>query len=111
MPAVMLGAILSAAVTLPLSVPFEASGRDLALLATLGVVQLGAPCLFLVIASRTLPAAESALLALLEVVLGPLWTWLGAGEVPAGATLAGGAVVLAALAGNELAALARRRHV
>jgi len=111
MPAVMLGAILSAAVTLPLSVPFEASGRDLAFLATLGVVQLGAPCLFLVIASRTLPAPEIALLALLEVVLGPLWTWLGAGEVPAEATLAGGAVVLAALAGNELAALARRRHV
>jgi hypothetical protein len=39
---------------------------------------------------------------------GPLWAWLGVGEVPAGATLAGGAVVLAALAGNELAALSSR---
>jgi drug/metabolite transporter (DMT)-like permease len=111
MPAVMLGALLSAAVTLPLSLPFAASARDLAFLATLGIVQLGAPCLLLVLVSRTLPAPEIALLALLEVVLGPLWTWLGAGEVPAGATLAGGALVLAALAGNELAALARRRHV
>ncbi|HEX5092177.1 MAG TPA: DMT family transporter [Burkholderiales bacterium] len=111
MPAVMLGALLSAAMTLPLAVPFAASGRDLLFLATLGVVQLGAPCLLLVLVSRTLPAPEIALLALLEVVLGPLWTWLGAGEVPAGATLAGGALVLAALAGNELAALGRGRHV
>lgn len=111
MPAVMLGALISAVVTLPLAVPFEATGRDLFYLATLGIVQLGAPCLLLVIASRTLPAPEIALLALLEVVLGPLWTWLGVGEVPAGTTLLGGAIVLAALAGNEAAALAERRRV
>jgi len=64
-----------------------------------------------VLASRSLTAPEIALLALLEVVLGPLWTWLGAGEVPAGSTLAGGAIVLAALAGNEAAALAGRIRV
>jgi drug/metabolite transporter (DMT)-like permease len=68
------------------------------------VFQLGVPCMLLVLVSRTLSAPEIALLALLEVVLGPLWAWLGAGETPAGATLAGGAIVLAALAGNELAA-------
>jgi drug/metabolite transporter (DMT)-like permease len=109
MPAVMLGALLSAAVTLPIALPFQASARDLLVLATLGIVQLGVPCLLLVLASRTLTAPEIALLALLEVVLGPLWTWLGAGEVPAGSTMAGGALVLAALAGNEAAALAARR--
>lgn len=111
MPAVMLGALISAVATLPIALPFQASGRDLLLLATLGVVQLGVPCLLLVIASRTLTAPEIALLALLEVVLGPLWTWLGAGEVPAGTTLLGGAIVLTALAGNEAAALAERKRV
>ena len=111
MPAVMLGALLSAAVTLPFALPFQASGRDLLVLATLGVFQLGLPCLLLVLVSRTLTAPEIALLALLEVVLGPLWTWLGAGEVPAGTTIAGGAIVLAALAGNEAATLAERRRV
>jgi len=108
MPAVMLGALISAVLTLPFALPFQASGRDFLVLATLGVFQLGLPCLLLVLVSRTLTAPEIALLALLEVVLGPLWTWLGAGEVPAGTTLAGGAVVLAALAGNEAAALAER---
>ena len=107
-PAVMLGGALSALVALPLALPISASGRDLALLAFLGVFQLGLPCMFLVMASRALYAPEIALLGLLEVVLGPLWAWLGAGEVPAGSTLTGGALVVAALAGNELAALSSR---
>jgi drug/metabolite transporter (DMT)-like permease len=111
MPAVMLGALISAAVTLPFALPFAASARDLLVLGALGVFQLGVPCLMLVLVSRTLTAPEIALLALLEVVLGPLWTWLGAGEVPAGSTIAGGAIVLAALAGNEAAALAERKRV
>jgi drug/metabolite transporter (DMT)-like permease len=34
---------------------------------------------------------------LTEVVLAPLWVWLGVGEVPGAATLAGGALVLAAV--------------
>jgi drug/metabolite transporter (DMT)-like permease len=41
------------------------------------------------------------------VVLGPLWAWLGAGEVPARSTLAGGAIVVGALALNELATFRR----
>jgi drug/metabolite transporter (DMT)-like permease len=109
MPAVMLGALISAAVTLPFALPLQASPRDILVLATLGIFQLGVPCMLLVLVSRTLSAPEIALLALLEVVLGPLWAWLGAGEVPAGTTLIGGAIVIAALAGNEAAALAERR--
>ena len=107
-PAVMLGGALSALVALPFALPISASGRDLVLLAFLGVFQLGLPCMFLVMASRALLAPEIALLGLLEVVLGPLWAWLGAGETPATSTLAGGALVLIALAGNELSALGSR---
>jgi len=106
-PAVMLGGALSSLIALPLALPISATGKDILLLALLGIFQLGLPCMFLVIASRTLLAPEIALLGLLEVVLGPMWAWLGADEVPGRATLIGGAVVLAALAGNELAALRR----
>jgi drug/metabolite transporter (DMT)-like permease len=56
-------------------------------------------------ASRHLAAPEIALLALLEVLLGPLWAWIGAGEVPARATLYGGVLVLLALVFNEVAGL------
>lgn len=109
-PAVMIGGVLSCLAALPLALPFTATGRDLLFLALLGFFQLGLPCMLYVMASRSLHAPELALLALLEVVLGPLWSWLGADEVPAGATLAGGAIVLGALAGNELAMLRYQRR-
>ncbi|OAI52390.1 permease [Betaproteobacteria bacterium SCGC AG-212-J23] len=108
LPAVMLGGAISCLAVLPFALPFSLSQRDLLLLAFLGFFQLGLPCMLLIIASRTLPAPEIALLGLLEVVLGPIWAWLGAGEAPAAATLAGGGVVLAALALNELGALRPR---
>ena len=108
-PAVMLGAAISCLVAAPLAFPAQASASDIALLGFLGVFQLGLPCLLLVIASRALPAPEIALLGLLEVLLGPLWAWLGAGERPSSGTLLGGAVVLGALALNELAAFGVNR--
>lgn len=105
--AVMLGGLLSAVICLPLAFPFQATAKDVALLAFLGVFQLGLPCMLLVLASRKLLAPEISLIALLEVLLGPLWAWLGAGEVPARATLTGGGIVLAALVVNELATFRR----
>lgn len=106
-PAVFLGGSLSALAMLPLALPFQAELRDIALLALLGFFQLGLPCMFLVVVARCLPAHEIALLALLEVVFGTLWAWLGAGETPSTATLTGGAIVLGALALNEFAATRR----
>jgi drug/metabolite transporter (DMT)-like permease len=101
-PAVLIGALISCAITLPLSMPFAASAKDVLLLAILGVFQLGIPCVMMVRASAHLSAPEVALLGLLEVLMGPLWSWLGAGEVPPGTTLLGGAIVLAALVANEV---------
>lgn len=107
-PAVMLGGALSCLIALPFALPFNASSSDLLLLAFLGVFQLGLPCMLLVIASRTLRPPEIALLSLLEVVLGPLWAWIGAGEAPGKATLYGGAIVLAALVLNEISTMRRK---
>jgi drug/metabolite transporter (DMT)-like permease len=107
-PAILLGALFSAAATLPLALPFQASPQDLAWLALLGVVQLAIPCLLAVAASRVLSAPEVALITLLEVLFGVAWAWLGAGERPAGSVLAGGALVLLALVANEAHALRSR---
>lgn len=109
LPAVLLGALMASVLTLPLALPFAATGRDLALLALLGAVQLAIPCLLSVSIARTLSAPEISLLGLLEIVFGVAWAWWGAGEVPAGPVLAGGTVVLAALASNEWMALRQRR--
>lgn len=104
-PALLIGGIISCALTLPFAWPLQASLHDVVILAILGVFQLGVPCILMLKASRHLTAPEISLLALLEVLLGPLWAWLGAGEVPANATLYGGALVLLALVGNELLGL------
>lgn len=106
-PAVFLGGTISAAVALPFALPFIADARDIALLALLGFFQLALPCMLLVIAARQLLATEVALLALLEVILGPLWAWLGADELPSPSALLGGALVLAALVLNELVTVRR----
>ena len=105
LPAVLIGALLSAGLTLPFALPFAASAHDLGLLALLGVVQLAIPCLMAVAAARHLSAPEASLLALLEVIFGVAWAWLGAGETPAAHVLGGGALVLGALAANEALAL------
>jgi drug/metabolite transporter (DMT)-like permease len=106
-PAILIGAVLACAVSLPFALPLSATPRDFALLVFLGVFQLGLPCILMVTASRALMAPEMALIGLLEVLLGPLWAWLGAGETPARATLIGGAIVLSALVANEMAAFRR----
>ncbi len=51
--------------------------------------------------SRQLPAAETSMMTLLEVVAGPILVWLVLGEDPGPWTLAGGAVVLTALAAHS----------
>lgn len=105
LPAIFIGASLSALYTLPLAWPLQAGGRDIALLAGLGVFQLAVPCILLLRVAQVLPAPEVALLALLEVLFGVALTWLGAGEVPGGAVLLGGGLVLGALAFHQSAGI------
>jgi drug/metabolite transporter (DMT)-like permease len=101
-PSVLLGAAISSLATLPLALPFAATGQDMAWLALLGLCQLAIPCMLAVTAARVLKAPEVALLGLLEVVFGILWPWLWANEAPDAEVLTGGSVVLSALVINEL---------
>jgi len=103
-PAVMLGASISCLVLLPFvgSSVIEPPPRDLLILALLGAFQLALPCWLMVRAARRLKPHEVSLIALLEVVLGPVWVWLGAGEVTPITTIQGGGVIVAALIINEV---------
>jgi len=101
-PSVLLGGVLSSLLTLPLSVPFAATGSDLAWLGLLGLVQLAIPCALAVVCARSLKAPEVSLLALLEVIFGILLAWVGAGEAPGKEVLTGGTLVIGALVLNEL---------
>ena len=101
-PAVLVGAVISSLVTLPLSFPLVATPHDIGLLAVLGLFQLAIPCVLSVLCAGVLKAPEVSLLGLLEVLFGILLAWVGAGEVPGANVLYGGALVITALVVNEL---------
>jgi len=92
---------LSQVAVFVLAAPFAdfaaATTKDVTLLATLGICQIGLGFVFLTVGARLIPAGEVALITLLEIVLGPLWVWLFLSERPATATLVGGAIVLGAV--------------
>lgn len=73
----------------------------------MGVFQVGAGLVMFTLGSRSLPAAELALLSLAEVVLGPVWVWLFLGETVGLNTLIGGGILLAAIVGNVLIGIRR----
>ena len=97
MPATCASQVLVVAVCAPFVSLGSVSGSDWAILAALGVGQMGMGLAFLTIGARLIPPAQVALISLLEVVLGPIWVWLAYGERPSAATLVGGAVVVAAV--------------
>lgn len=107
-PALLIGALVSCAISLPLALPLQASVHDIGLLAFLGVFQLAIPCVLAVRLARALPAPEISLLALLEIVFGIAWVWLGTSERPSAQVLAGGSLVLATLAINEFVGMRKR---
>lgn len=96
-PATCLSQLILVAVFLPFATPGEIAGGDLGWLAALGIGQIGLGFALLTVGARLIPAAQVGLITLLEVVLGPLWVWLALDERPSTLTLAGGAIVIAAI--------------
>ena len=101
LPQVMVAGLISVGFAFLVSPPFAATGRDLAILAVMGSVQLGVGCLLATAASKHLSATELGLLALLEPIIGPLWVWALMSEAPSAAALTGGVIVLTAVIANE----------
>ncbi len=108
MPVVALGGFISALIVLPFIDPFAVTAADMAVIAVMGLLVTPLALSLYTSGARYIPAAEVALLALIETVLGPVWAWIGVGEVPPAMTLVGGTLVVGAIAGNSLIALARR---
>lgn len=97
-PAIFYGNIIVYIATYPLiaqeSIPVV---DELLILMVLGFGQLGLGyCLFLY-GQRHLPAIESALIAMLEPILNPVWVFIGTGEKPGIWAFIGGAVIIIAL--------------
>jgi len=112
LPAVFLSGLLAIAITLAICIAsglsLFVSPNDGSIAMGMGVLQVGAGLILYTLGSRSLPAAELALLSLAEVLLGPLWVWLFLGETASVNTLIGGAVLLLAITGNALSGMRRK---
>jgi len=95
---ILLICALSGFLLLPMMFPivdsFKITNKDLILCLGLGIFQVGLGTVFVMTGAKYVPAAQVSILALIEVVLSPIWVWLYANEVPAMTTMVGGAIVL-----------------
>lgn len=101
-PATCLATVVAAGIALPLATPFAVSGSDFSLLVFFGAGQLGLGLALFTAGARLAPAAEVALIGLLEPILGPLWVWLFVGEQPSEHALLGAGIVVGALIAHTL---------
>ncbi len=104
--AMSLGNAIAAVVALPAIVTHPPEGpaavRTWTVIAALGTLQIGLPYVLYGAAVRRLRALESSLLATIEPVLSPIWVVLATGERPSLLAVAGGAVIVAAVAAQSL---------
>jgi len=100
--------IITGAMVIRTGHSFVISAHDLVLCLLYGGVLVGCGLMMYTRGSRHLPAAELTLLSLIDVVLGPIWVWLGIGEVPSPMTLLGGGIVLASIVGLAVMGIRKR---
>ncbi len=97
-PATALAQVMLVVFGLPFIHAGQLHGGDIGWLALLGLGQQGFGLVFFTMGARLIPAAAMGLILLLESVLGAAWGWLGTSERPTVATIAGGLMVLVAVA-------------
>ena len=78
------------------------SGVDSVYILLMGIGVLGAGFYLLTLAPMYIPAPEVSLYTLIETVVGPIWVWLGGYEAPSVFAVAGGCILIVALAIHRL---------
>ena len=104
--AVIWGNVLCCVAMLPfISSHLALSSRSFAVLAFLGVFQIACAYFLFVKGLAYVTATQASLTGMLEPVANPLWVFLLLGERPSGFAIAGGLIVLAAIAWHTLGGL------
>ncbi|MBT7671574.1 MAG: DMT family transporter [Proteobacteria bacterium] len=96
------GVVITAMICTGLGLSFVISAQDSGISIGMGIFQVGAGLVLYTLGSKSLPAVELTLMSLGEVLLAPLWVWLLLGETVTSNILAGGCILLGAIAGNAI---------
>jgi drug/metabolite transporter, DME family len=112
MPAVVLGGLFAMAIAAvlltvrgeTLMVPVQ----DIAVSVGMGAGLLAIGMVLYTLGSREVPAADLALLSMVEVMLAPVWVWVFLDETASNGTYLGGAILLLAITGNALSGMRRK---
>jgi drug/metabolite transporter (DMT)-like permease len=90
--------------------PLPALGaHDIAILFLFGLTTVCLAFVTFMEGAKHIPAAEAGLISMLDVVIGPLWVFLGFGENPGASAILGGAIVFCAVIWRVLPELTRAR--
>ena len=106
-PGVMMASVVIGALAAFMLDDFAIGRSDLLLCVYMGVFQVSLALVLFAAGARYVPAAELMVLALTEVVLGPLWVWLILDDAPTPLGFAGGAIVIGAVLVNALTGMRR----
>jgi drug/metabolite transporter (DMT)-like permease len=95
-----LAALISGLAAIPFAHSLAVTAGQFSMLAAFGIVNSALGLTLFTLGARMLPPIETALIGSLDAPLAPVWVWLFFSETPNIATLAGGAVVFAAVLGH-----------
>ncbi len=110
LPATCLGGLVMAGVSGFFADNLVVSNYDLVIALLMGCIQFGIGFMCFTVASRYIMASEVALFSLTESILGPIWVWIGVGEIPSLLTLAGSAIVLVSVGSYCIVGIRQERH-
>lgn len=100
--AVWVSSIFGCALSWPFATPLGHSAEDYVLMGVFGAFEYALALLLFTTGARHIPAAQSTLIGLLEVVLSPIWVWLAINEIPGEPTVIGGTLILVTLVAYTL---------
>jgi drug/metabolite transporter (DMT)-like permease len=100
LPAACLSALLCPLLVWPLAAPFAVGALDMFKLFLFGTTQFGLGLVLLTLGGRWISATENALINSLETPLAIAWVWLCFAEIPSATSIAGGTIVVGAVAAH-----------
>jgi drug/metabolite transporter (DMT)-like permease len=100
MESILLSHWITAGIMLPLALFLPApsvSAVSIGAILGLGLLQIGLASIFFTYGIKRVTAVQGILVAVIEPAFNPVWVFLFLGEIPAGRSIAGGLIILAAV--------------